>query len=53
MKKEICCLREEMKKQGIDAYIVPTSDCHNSEYVSDYFKVREWLSGFPIMVWIM
>lgn len=46
MKKEICCLREEMKKQGIDAYIVPTSDCHNSEYVSDYFKVREWLSGF-------
>jgi len=30
----------------IDAYIVPTSDFHNSEYVSDYFKSRALLSGF-------
>ena len=46
MKKEIECLRVEMENQGIDAYIVPTSDYHNSEYVSEYFKAREWLSGF-------
>ena len=35
-----------MKKNGIDWYMVVTADYHNSEYVSDYFKCREWLSGF-------
>ena len=30
----------------IDAYIIPTSDFHNSEYVSDYFKARALLTGF-------
>ena len=30
----------------IDAYIVPTSDYHNSEYVSEFFKCRKFLSGF-------
>ena len=39
-------LREEMKKCGIQYYIIPTSDFHNSEYVNDYFKCREFMSGF-------
>lgn len=39
-------LRVEMKKKNIDYYIIPTSDFHNSEYVGDYFKIREWYSGF-------
>ncbi len=39
-------LREEMKKRGIDIYVIPTSDFHNSEYVGDYFKAREFMSGF-------
>lgn len=39
-------LRVEMKKKSIDYYIIPTSDFHNSEYVGDYFKMREWYSGF-------
>ena len=39
-------LRNEMKEKNIDFYIIPTSDFHNSEYVGDYFKVREWYSGF-------
>jgi Xaa-Pro aminopeptidase len=39
-------LRELMKKNGIDAFIVSSSDNHLSEYVSDYFKCREWISGF-------
>ena len=39
-------LRGEMKKKSIDYYIIPTSDFHNSEYVGDYFKIREWYSGF-------
>jgi Xaa-Pro aminopeptidase len=38
--------QQQMKIYNIDAYIIPTGDFHNSEYVSDYFKGREWLSGF-------
>jgi Xaa-Pro aminopeptidase len=30
----------------IDVYLVPTDDYHLSEYVGDYFKTREYLSGF-------
>ncbi len=39
-------LRDEMKKEGIDIYLVPTSDPHQSEYLSEHWKGREWLSGF-------
>ncbi len=39
-------LREAMSGAGVDYYMVPTADFHNSEYVDDYFKVREYLSGF-------
>lgn len=46
MKKELVLLREKMKAYGFDAYIVPTSDFHQSEYVHDYFKCREFVSGF-------
>lgn len=46
MHKNIALLRKEMEKNGIDIYIVPTSDPHQSEYVSEHWKSREWLSGF-------
>ena len=39
-------LRKEMKKRGISAYYMTTADFHGSEYVHDYFKVREYFSGF-------
>lgn len=39
-------LREEMKKRGIDIYLVPTSDFHESEYVGEYFKARKYMTGF-------
>lgn len=39
-------LRRAMYAQNIDAYIIPSSDAHQSEYVGDYAKVREWISGF-------
>lgn len=39
-------LREEMKKEGITYYYIPTADFHESEYVGDYFKSREYMSGF-------
>lgn len=39
-------LRLQMKKEGMAAYYVPTNDFHGSEYMGDYFKCREFLSGF-------
>lgn len=39
-------LRGVMAERGIDYYMIPTSDFHQSEYVDDYFKTREFFSGF-------
>ena len=39
-------IRDLMKEKNIYAYIVPSSDYHQSEYVGDYFKSREFMSGF-------
>lgn len=39
-------LRELMQKRGIDAYIVPSFDAHQSEYVAEHWKSRQWISGF-------
>jgi len=38
--------QRRMIEKKYDAFIVPTSDFHNSEYICDYFKIREYLSGF-------
>lgn len=46
IKDRIRQLREALGKEHIDYYLIPTGDFHNSEYVSDYFKVREYFSGF-------
>lgn len=46
IRSRLDALRQLMKENQIDAYFVPTSDAHDSECVSDYFKVREYLSGF-------
>ncbi len=35
-----------MKREGVNAYIIPTADFHGSEYVGEYFKTREYMSGF-------
>ncbi|MDE7321661.1 MAG: aminopeptidase P family protein [Lachnospiraceae bacterium] len=45
-KKRIVGLQRVLAQEGIDYYIVPTADYHSSEYVSDYFKMRAFLSGF-------
>ena len=39
-------LRDRMKEMGIDAYLVPTADFHESEYVGEFFKCRHFLTGF-------
>ena len=39
-------LREEMRREGLAAFIFPSTDPHQSEYVADHWKGREWMSGF-------
>ena len=39
-------LRKLMIERNIDYVIIPSSDAHQSEYVSDYYKGREYISGF-------
>lgn len=39
-------LRELMETNGMDAYYIPSSDFHDSEYVEDYFQCRAFVSGF-------
>lgn len=46
IKDKLALLRTKMEEEKIDYYLIPTADYHNSEYVGDYFKVREYFSGF-------
>ena len=39
-------LRSWMEENGFTAFVFPSSDPHNSEYVADHWKSREWISGF-------
>ena len=39
-------LREELRREHLSAFVFPTTDPHNSEYTADYWKEREWISGF-------
>lgn len=39
-------LREVMKKENVDYYIIPSVDSHQSEYVPEYYKGRAYVSGF-------
>lgn len=39
-------LRSVMKEKGIFAYIIPSADYHQSEYVGEFFKGRQFISGF-------
>ncbi|MEM0992553.1 MAG: aminopeptidase P family N-terminal domain-containing protein, partial [Bacteroidota bacterium] len=44
--QKLTLLRAAMRKKGLAAYIIPSSDPHQSEYVADYWNARTWLSGF-------
>lgn len=39
-------LRELMKREHLSAFIFPSTDAHQSEYVTDHWRGREWISGF-------
>jgi Xaa-Pro aminopeptidase len=42
----LAALREELKRRGLDGFIIPISDEHMSEYVGDYAQRLKWLTGF-------
>lgn len=46
VRERIQKLQALMKKQGIQIYVVPTADYHESEYVGEHFKARKFLTGF-------
>lgn len=46
VKQRIEKLRELMKENNIDLYVVPTSDFHQTEYVGEHFKARKFITGF-------
>ena len=46
MRQQLINLRQKMQQNQIDAYLIPTTDYHGSEYVNDYFKCRKYISGF-------
>lgn len=45
-KERVEALRKLIVENGLDAYIIPTRDFHQSEYMGDFFQLRRWLSGF-------
>ena len=46
MNEKLLSLRNQMKEAGVHCVVIPTSDYHNSEYVSDFFMARKYFSGF-------
>ncbi len=42
----VASLRAQMKEHNIDCYIIPSFDAHQSEYVAEHWKCREWISAF-------
>ncbi|PHN02314.1 aminopeptidase P family protein [Flavilitoribacter nigricans] len=44
--ERLAALRAELDKNNLDAYIIPSSDPHQSEYVAPHWKSRKWISGF-------
>ncbi|HET6556689.1 MAG TPA: aminopeptidase P family N-terminal domain-containing protein, partial [Prolixibacteraceae bacterium] len=46
IKKRISALRLEMKKEGLDAYLIYGTDPHLSEYIPSYWQTRPFISGF-------
>lgn len=46
VKERISKLMQLMEEKNFDAYVIPSSDFHQSEYVADFFKSREYISGF-------
>jgi len=46
IKERVEALRSKMKEAGVVAYLVPSSDPHQSEYLPEHYKMRQYISGF-------
>lgn len=46
IQEKLAVMREKMKENNMDIYMIPTADFHQSEYVGEYFKARSYMSGF-------
>lgn len=44
--EKITWIQKKMQEENLAAYVIPTSDYHQSEYLGEYFKTRQFLSGF-------
>lgn len=44
--ERLAALREVMRRENLGAFIFPSTDPHSGEYVPDYWKGREWITGF-------
>jgi Xaa-Pro aminopeptidase len=44
--EKLAALRQLMLKHHLDAFLIPTSDPHQSEYLAEYWKERAWITGF-------
>ena len=50
MKTNLSKLQTVLKENKITYYLIPSEDPHQSEYVDDSFKFREYISGFPLFI---
>ena len=46
IKSRLATLRQQMEARQLSAFIVPSTDPHSSEYVSEHWETRKWISGF-------
>ncbi|SHK02715.1 Xaa-Pro aminopeptidase [Hathewaya proteolytica DSM 3090] len=46
VKEKVEKLQQLMRQKGIDTYVIPSADAHQSEYVAPHWKSRAWISGF-------
>ena len=46
IKSRLAALRQQMEARQLSAFIVPSTDPHSSEYVSEHWETRKWISGF-------
>jgi len=43
---QLTALRKHMREHNLQAYIIPSNDPHQSEYVAEHWEARSWISGF-------
>lgn len=46
IKERVNQLKNSMRDNDIDAYVVPSYDAHQSEYLAEHWKTRKWITGF-------